>query len=72
MTGDMQKVVCALKIKYNSTINTCNVQQCVTRLNQIVSLMCVCGGGGERTAVSLCKLRLQLPSKEKQYKYTLS
>ena len=25
MTGDMQKVVYALKIKYNSIINTCNV-----------------------------------------------
>ena len=46
MTGDMQKVVYALKIRYNSIINTCNVQQCVTRLNQTVLLMCVCGGGG--------------------------
>ena len=39
--------VYALKIKYNSTINTCNVQQCVTRLNQTVSLMYVGGGGGQ-------------------------
>ena len=45
MTGDMQKVVYVVKIKYNSTINTCNVQQCVTRLNQTVSLTCVCVGG---------------------------
>ena len=69
MTGDMQKVVYAVKIKYNSIINTCNVQQCVTRLNQTVSLMCVGGGG---TAVSSYKPCIQLPSKEKQYKHTLS
>ena len=48
MTGDMQKVVYAVKIKYNSIINTYNVQQCVTRLNQTVTDVCVCvwGGGG--------------------------
>ena len=45
--------------------------QCPTmcyKTKQTVSLMCVCGGGREG-AVSLCKLCLQLPSKEKQYKH---
>ena len=37
---------------------------CVTRLNQTVSLMCV-----GRIAASSYKLRLQLLSKEKQYKH---
>ena len=41
--------------------------QCPTmcyKTKQTVSLMCV-----GRAAVSLCKLRLQLPSKERQYKH---
>ena len=70
MTHDMQKVVYALKIKYNSIINTCNIQQsCKTKPDSVTD---VCGEEGGEVAVSLCKLCLQLPSKEKQYKYTLS
>ena len=45
MTGDMLKSgVCSEK---QSTIQLeKHLQQCVTRLNQTESLMCVCGGGG--------------------------
>ena len=66
MTGDMLKSgVCSEK---QSTIQLEKLlQQCVTRLNQTESLMCVCVGGG--TAVSLCKLCCQLSSKERQYQY---
>ena len=46
MTGDMLKSgVCSEK---QSTIQLeKHLQQCVTRLNQTESLMCVWGGGGE-------------------------
>ena len=69
MTGDMQKVVYALKIKYNSTINTWTqytqktenkairkrpaISNKVTRLNQLVSLMCV-GGRGQLLVCANC------------------
>ena len=45
MIGDMLKSgVCSEK---QSTIQLeKHLQQCVTRLNQTESLMCVCGGGG--------------------------
>ena len=43
-----------MKTKYNSIINTCNVQQCVTRLNRQCHwcvggqlLVCMCKLGGE-------------------------
>ena len=70
MTGDMLKSgVCSEK---QSTIQLeKHLQQCVTRLNQTESLMCVWGGGGGGAAVSLCKLCLQLSSNKRENISTL-
>ena len=72
-------MVYAVKIKYTWTQHTQKTENNANRKrpaisnnvlqdkNQTVSLMC----RGEGTAVSSYKLCLQLPSKEKKYKYTL-
>ena len=72
MTGDMLKSgVCSEnKVQFNYKHMQCPTMCYKTKPDSVTDV-CVWGGGGG-AAVSSYKPCIQLPSKEKQYKHTLS